>query len=406
MTREGEGGMIEESAAKKRAVRKSKPFKPIPENAFENQQLSLFQDFLANTDNERAALSNAVDLWDSIPRYALSRKNQDEMRLPGGYLPIRKVAFHYRGIPLIAVVRPARIEVRDEAGKPTGETIEYYPSAREELIEHALRRLAAAPPAGFYDQPEQRSGLVFTLHRLRQELASQGHAMTYKDLAEGLDVLSLGAIDLETSDPSDPLGVRHFARSTYFPKLIGVTRDDLEKNPEAKWYVEFHPFVTESIDKVAYRQFNYRRLMKCRTQLARWLISQLVLKYTAAAVTNSFEMRFSTIKRDSGLLEGYRLQRQAVAALDNAWEEVKDLGALYVYKKVEHRGSRGKLEDAAYTLFPSREFAAEQKAANRRQNDAKSIASTFARQTTPQLLEQAKDPPPIGGPVNKAMRTR
>jgi hypothetical protein len=250
--------------------------------------------------------------------------------------------------------------------------MEYYPSAREELIEHALRRLAAEPPAGFYDHPEQRSGLVFTLYRLRQELAKQNHAMTYKDLAEGLDVLSLGAIDIETNDDADPLGIRHFGRSTYFPKLAGVRRDDLEKNPEAKWYVEFNPFVTASIDKVAYRQFNYQRLMKCRTQLARWLISQLVLKYTAAAITNSFEMRFRTIKRDSGLLEGYRQQRQAVAALDDAWKDLKKLGALYLFEKVEHRGSREKLEDVTYTLFPSREFAAEQKAANRRQSDAKS----------------------------------
>lgn len=406
MTREGKGGMTEESADKKKVARGPKSFKPVPVDAFENQQLSLFQDFLANTDNERAALSNAVDLWDSIPRYALSRKNQDEMRLPGGYLPIRKVTFNYRSVSLTAVIRPARIEVRDEAGKPTGETIEYYPSAREELIEHALRRLAAAPPAGFYDQPEQRSGLVFTLHRLRQELASQNHAMTYKDLAEGLDVLSLGAIDLETNDDGDPLGVRHFARSPYFPKLIGVRRDDLERNPEAKWYVEFHPFVTDSIDKVAYRQFNYRRLMKCRTQLARWLISQLVLKYTAAAITNSFEMRFSTIKRDSGLLEGYKLQRQAVAALDAAWAEIKDLGALYVCKKVEHRGSRGKLEDVTYTLYPSREFAAEQKAANRRQNDAKSISNALGRQPLKPLLEQTKDQQPPADPVDKLPHRR
>ena len=395
--------MIEESTAKKKAVRRPKAFKPIPVDAFENQQLSLFQDFLANTDNERATLSNAVDLWDSIPRYALSRKNQDEVRLPGGYLPIRKVAFHYRGIPLTAVVRPARIEVRDEAGNPTEETIEYYPSAREELIEHALRRLAAAPPAGFYDQPDRRSGLIFTLHRLRQELASQGHAMTYRDLAEGMDVLSLGAIDLETSDPADPLGVRHFARSTYFPKLIGVKRDDLEKNPEAKWYVEFHPFVTDSIDKVRNQTVPDDIHGMHVAQGILTATGGMMLKYTAAAITNSFEMRFSTIKRDSGLLEGYKQQRQAIAALDDAWTEIKELGVLYACKKVEQRGSRGKLEDASYTLFPSREFAAEQKAANRRQNDAKSIANTLARQTSAPSQRPAAA---LDRPVDKPMRTR
>jgi len=54
---------------------------------------------------------------------------------------------------------------------------------------------------------------------------------------------------------------------------------------------------------VTYRQFNYQRLMKCSTQLARWLIGQLVLKYTQAALINSFEMRYSTIKRDSALAQ-------------------------------------------------------------------------------------------------------
>ena len=84
-------------------------------------------------------------------------------------------------------------------------------------------------------------------------------------------------------------------------------------------------------------------------------------------------MRYSTIKRDSGLLDGYARQRDAIAALDVAWEELKTLGALSVIKKAEQRGARAKLEDVIYTLLPSREFAAEQKAANRRLMDAKTF---------------------------------
>ncbi|MFX8133648.1 hypothetical protein ABTK90_19750, partial [Acinetobacter baumannii] len=75
-------------------------------------------------------------------------------------------------------------------GKPTGASVEYYPSAREELIEQALRRLATENDAGFFDDTMPRSGLHFTLYRLRQELAARGHAMTHRDLAEGLDILS------------------------------------------------------------------------------------------------------------------------------------------------------------------------------------------------------------------------
>lgn len=352
--------------------RKDKVPAPLPDKAFDNPQLSLFQTFLANTEEQRDLLSNAVDLWDSIPRYSMSRRKQDELRDKGGHLPIRRVTFNYRSIPLTAVIRPARLEVLDAKGKPTGASVEYYPSAREELIEQALRRLATENDAGFFDDTLPRSGLHFTLYRLRQELAARGHAMTHRDLAEGLDILSLGTIDIET-EAQDTLGIGKFGRASFISNLAGVTREDLEKNPHARWYAEFHPFVTSSIDKIAYRSFNYDGWMRCRQQLSRWLIKQLVLKFTQAAVGYSFTMKYSTIRRDSGLLEGYKLERQAVAALDEAWDELVERQVLISYSKSEQRGARSKLVDVSYTLQPTRVFASEQRAANRRQKDAKEL---------------------------------
>ena len=79
-------------------------------------------------------------------------------------------------------------------------------------------------------------------------------------------------------------------------------------------------------------------------------------------------MRFSTIKRDSALLEGYKQQRQAVAALDSAFEELKGSNVLAVIKKSEVRSARAKLEDVVYTLSASLDFAAQMKAANKRQS--------------------------------------
>jgi len=350
--------------------------KQVPSVAFENQQLSLFQDFLANTEDERDALSNAIDLWDSVPRYAISRKKQEELREPKGFLPIHKVDFHYRGKVYTAQIRPARLEVRDAAGKPTGETIEYYPSAREELIEHALRKLAAEQYAGFFDQQDYRSGVAFTLYRLRKELAAQGHAMTYEGLAEGLDILHYAFITLvdPESDTDDP----SLLSQPYLPALAKVNKKGRASDPNAKWFVQFHGLVTNSINQITYRQFNYQRLMKCNSQLTRWLINQLVLKYTQASLANSFEMRFSTIKRDSCLLNGYSRLRDAVAALNEAWQEIKNLGAVQQITKGEQRGPRNRLEDVIYTLYPSPKFATEQKAANRRQADAKTVNALAA----------------------------
>jgi hypothetical protein len=221
--------------------------------------------------------------------------------------------------------------------------------------------------------------LHFTLYRLRQELSARGHSMTHRDLAEGLDVLSLSHIDIET-EGQDSLGLGKFGRTSFIVNLAGVKREDLDRDPHARWYVEFHPFVTAAIDRISYRQFNYDRWMKARTQLARWLINQLVLKYTQAALSNTFIMKYSTIKRDSGLLGGYKLERQAVAALDDAWDELKELGVLASYRKEEQRGARAKLEDVSYTLLPTRVFASEQRAANKRLLDAKTAATPQAQE--------------------------
>lgn len=53
---------------------------------------------------------------------------------------------------------------------------------------------------------------------------------------------------------------------------------------------------------------------------------------------NTFEMRYSTIKRDSALLDGYARERATIEALDDAWAELKCLGALAEVVKSEQRG--------------------------------------------------------------------
>lgn len=341
--------------------------KPIPPDAFANYQLCLFQDFLANTNDEKAQLGNVFDLWDSIPRFSISRKRQEEMRLPSGSLPICTIEFKYRGYEFRIQIRPARL-----IDPVTGTETEYYPGAREELVEHALRKMAVDD--GFYDVAEFRSGCRFTLHQLRTHLEKQGHSLRYDELIEALDILSFSIINIQGETENTEIS---YTRMNYLSLLAKVSRkgNSLINNQESKWLVQFHPLITNSISNLTYRQFNYRRLMKCRSQLSRWLISQLVLKYTQASLTNSFIMRYSTIKRDSALLEGYKRERDAIAALDSSWNELKTLGVLTSYTKNEERGKRGKIEEVIYTIYPSPEFTSEQKASNRRLSDAKNAAN-------------------------------
>src|SRR3954453_11403815 len=78
-----------------------------PTSAFENVQLSLFQGFLCNTDDERDKLSNTIDLWDSIPRYSVSRLAMTKLRSPEGTLKLLKLDFRYRSTLLKAIIQPA-----------------------------------------------------------------------------------------------------------------------------------------------------------------------------------------------------------------------------------------------------------------------------------------------------------
>jgi hypothetical protein len=340
---------------------KQKPVIPPIEADFEGAQLDLFRAFLCNNDTERAQLSNTFDLWDSVPRYAMSRQQMTKIRKEKGFLSLQHIPFQYRQNPFEVRIQAARIY--DEKTKT--ET-DYYPSANEELIEDALRKIAAEQQHNaFFDKPNYRSGVTFSLHMLREELERRGHSRSYQQIVLSLNILAGSMIEIRTMSDEEGEG---FTKSGYFSGLAAVSRNKLVEDPKAKWIVQFHPLVTQAMDTLTYRQFNYAQMMSHQTQLARWLHKQLSLKFTFASLTTQFETRYSTIKRDSALLSSYTRERDAITKLDAAWNELKTNGALMKVEKQEILGSRGKLEDVVYTLTASFDFISEMKAANKREN--------------------------------------
>ena len=334
--------------------------KSIPETAFNNTQLTLFQTFLCNTEEERNQLSNTMELWDSIPKFSVSRQAQNKLRSPNGNLTLWKHDFLYRKKPLRVVIQPAKIEEMDASGKLIEK--EYYPSASEELIEDALRKLASNQSSGYFHQSDYRSGVVFSLHMLREELAQRGHSKSYYEITMSLQILAKSIIEIHASDDSED----GFAASAYLPALAGVNRKTFESNPDAKWVAQFHPLITQSIERINYRQYNYQQMMSNTSQLARWLNKLLINKYTYAELGNSFKLKYSTIKRDSALLNSYERNRDGIDAADKAFKElIKNHVVMEIDKQVE-LGIRNKILDAEYVILPTREFIKMTKAANKK----------------------------------------
>jgi hypothetical protein len=86
---------------------------------------------------------------------------------------------------------------------------------------------------------------------------------------------------------------------------------------------------------------------------------------------NAFEMRYSTIRRDSHLLERYARPRDAIAVLEEAFQELKERDVLLSVDRHDSLGTRGKLLDVTFNLLASPRFVADVKAANKRLHDAR-----------------------------------
>ena len=338
---------------------KEKERNPVPADAeFASMQLSLFQSFLCNTEKERDHLSNTIELWDSIPKYAVSRQAMNKVRTKEGYLPRLEKNFVYRKRQYKVRISPAILD--SEEGREKA----YYPSANEELIEDALRKIAAEQYQGFFDKSTFKSGVVFSINMLRQELKRRGHTRSYQEITRSLHILAGSHIEIMLPDGTG------FAKTSYLPVLAAVSRAKLAEDPNARWVAHFHPLVTESIDSLSYRQYNYHLMMSHSTQLARWVHKRLSHTYVNASCTNPYHVMMSSIRRDSSLLE-YPRTNDAVRKLEEALQELIEHNVVLSFEKKEQRGERNKILDIKYLLTPHPRFVKEVKAANKRQQEVR-----------------------------------
>lgn len=330
---------------------------PGPE-AFRSVQLDLFQSFLCNTENEKDRLSNTIELWDSLPKYSVSQQSMNDMRTKEGLLPRLERTFEYRQKEYKVRITAAIVDSNEETPKA------YYPSANEELVEDALRKLAAEQYLGFFDKPDFKSGVIFTLYKLRNELKKRGHARSYQEIIRSLNILAGSNIEILLPDG------KGFAKTSYLPSLVAVSRKRLTDDPDAKWVAHFHPLVTQSIDALSYRQFNYHQMMSHTTQLARWMHKRLSHNYVNASHLMPYTIRLSSIRRDSGLLE-YSRMNDAVRKFEGALKELAQNNVLTSFHREDERGVKNKILDVKYTLHPHTDFVRDIKAANKRSTDAK-----------------------------------
>ena len=326
------------------------PAKPPKEAAFQGKQLDLFQDFLCNTDQEKDSFSNTVELWDAVPKYHISRRQQNKLRTKEGFLPTADHDFVYKGKSFTIKIRPALLTV-DEKDKA------FYPSAREELVEDALRKLACKKGNGYFDA--ERSGVAFTSKELQGELKKRGHSLSFYEVMESLEILSSATVEIS------PFNGKTLYKSSPLTCLIGVSKEDLLNDPKARWYADFSPLVTEGIKKIKYRQYNYGKMMGHKRQLTRYLHKRLAYNYVQAGILKPYTISMTAIIRDSGLLKCKR-PNDNWRKLENSLNELVEEKVLMRFETEKKHGERNALIDVSLTLLPHLDFISEAKRANKR----------------------------------------
>jgi hypothetical protein len=315
------------------------------------QQLVLFQTFLPAEDPDDK-YSNTIELYDAIPKYFSNAKAMNAMRNHGVYLPTLERVFQHRNETYTVHIRPARLKER------SGEEKEYYPSHREELVEEALRKLACDKMNGVY--LDNLAGVKFTLYELKQELKSRGHDIDLPRLIESLTICNGVLLTVSRVDGKVVL------RSPIFPiLLLGSKQDWLQSPKETRCYVQFHPFITQCISHLTYRQVDYSAYMSYTHRLSRWLHKRLAHNYTQAGLLHPYTIRMSTILRDSGTHEATRTSDNA-RGIERALNELTKRAILLSVTKETIRRSRNHLVDIKYVLLPTMEFVSEVKKANLR----------------------------------------
>ena len=171
------------------------PRKSPPESVDKNKQYDLFTTFFSKDTRD---LSNTIELWDAIPKYAVSPRQQNASRDDNWRLPVHVQEFEYRPSHLDTApitcrlkVQPASIEI-----KP-GKFMDFYPSTDEELIEEVLKKIFADQQYGMHSVAGNESWVRFTLYMIQKELKTRGKSRSIDEIKRSLEIMSQAVVEVE-----------------------------------------------------------------------------------------------------------------------------------------------------------------------------------------------------------------
>lgn len=339
-----------------------KPSAKVPQSL----QYDLFTTFFG----EAAKLSNTIEVWDAIPKYAVTPRTQSSLRSADKRLPVYEYRFVYTTRrDGQRIERPCRVAIQPASIKTEDGYVDFYPSTDEELVEEVIRKIFADQRCGLHDSDNAESWVQFSAQMVRKELKVRGKTRSLDEIKRSIEILSKTHVSLFVDDTNDPVYA-----APILSDVTRVTRQKYLADSSATWLARLPALISKSVNELTYRQFNYGVLMSLSAQLARWIYKRLSHNYINAGLLAPYETLYSSIRRDSGLLM-YARTNDNLKSLESAFDELLSSRVLNRWERLEERKQGRKILDIKYRLSAHSDFIKDVKAANARLKDSRTALS-------------------------------
>lgn len=324
------------------AKKNNKPAVDKNVNISSSEQLDLFKIIDPNRSGKN--LSNTIELYDALPKFVWDKKTKITTQLQDSIQTKHCVV---RGKPIDVRIKPALIE-----DKSSGKTVLIYPGVREELIEEALRKLAAHGKSKLINE---KAGVIFTLYELQQELMSMGKSYSITEIKEGINVCKSSVLEI-ISQKNEVIS------STFFPVVGLVDRDAYLAESDAKCIVQFHPLVNDSIMNYTYRVYDYKKSMEINSNLGRFLFKKMSHYWVQASPTNPYTPSLLSFLNQTSRGASETMSEN-IRAMKNALDSLITNNIIDRYEENRVKDGR-KIIDIHYKIYPHEEFIMQAKRSN------------------------------------------
>ena len=334
---------------------KNRSKKKPPQEVAKSLQMDLFGRFVTNDGTE---VSNTVELWESIPKYFFTPHLMKKLRTSSGHADPFEWDFKHYDTPCQVVIHPALIKQSDGSYKA------FFPGVTEEFVEEALKKILCDQQYALHDITKAETWVRFTLRMIQKELSARGRDRNINQIKQALEVMSRCILVYYQKG-------KEVWSGAILQDLVTVGRDEYIADKSAQHVARLPLFITRSINRLEYRQFNIDRLMRCDEQVTRWIYRRLINRYKQASFVNTYHFMYSDVAESGHLQQATERdnRKKVISCLNEAIEE-RVIGSF----ETDEKKDGTKIIDVKYTVNPTREFIQEQKAANKRSTDHEQIA--------------------------------